>query len=213
MPKFPLRLINYLFIYPSIPIHSSIFTKIKNKWNVVPLSPFACIPGSSLVCLLHPCSLPSVQCCWLSSKTLSWRRWRSCRPQTAGSAPPRSALYPCVPRSSWTPPFLHRGGNCLLAARCSRSTEITAPDVIITFICPTYSHYRTPITVISDPVISHSGWRIRLWRQPSPPNYKWENRRPTSFFTCMLVHFKSIGLCLYCYNTDKSSLAELHVIT
>lgn len=68
--------------------------------------PFSCTPGSSSVCLLHLCFLPSVRGCWLSSRKLFWLQSRSYRLLTAGSSPPRRARCPYWPPSSSTPPFL-----------------------------------------------------------------------------------------------------------
>lgn len=76
--------------------------------------PFADIPESFLICLLHLCFLLSVQCCWLFSRKLSWLQSRFYMQQKAGFFLPLSTPHPFQPLSSLIQPFLGRKGQAII---------------------------------------------------------------------------------------------------
>lgn len=76
--------------------------------------PFADIPESFLICLLHLCFLLSVQCCWLFSRKLSWLQSRFYMQQKAGFFLPLSTPHPFQPLSSLIQPFLGGKGQAII---------------------------------------------------------------------------------------------------
>lgn len=76
--------------------------------------PFADIPESFLIYLLHLCFLLSVQCCWLFSRKLFWLQSRFYTQQKAGFSLPLSTPHPFQPLSSLIQPFLGRKGQAII---------------------------------------------------------------------------------------------------
>lgn len=76
--------------------------------------PFADIPESFLIYLLHLCFLLSVQCCWLFSRKLFWLQSHFYMQQKAGFFLPLSTPHPFQPLSSLIQPFLGGKGQTII---------------------------------------------------------------------------------------------------
>lgn len=129
--------------------------------------PFADIPESFLICLLHLCFLLSVQCCWLFSRKLSWLQSRFYMQQKAGFFLPLSTPHPFQPLSSLIQPFLGGKGQAIIltpeASFKSFSTSCTLNETLEIRLPPSLIQPLLTFTLECSEQINHHIHKGSIW--------------------------------------------------